>query len=48
MNELIKQKSKIFGPGSSDKKKTKWQEAVNNEACKLAMEELLLVHNRDN
>ena len=48
MDEVIKEKSKIFGRGSRDKKTTKWQEAVNDEARKLAMEEPLLVHNRGN
>ena len=32
MDEVIKEKSKIFGRRSSDKKMTKWQEAVSNEA----------------
>ena len=47
MDEVIKKITKIFGQGSGDKK-IKWQEAVNNEASELAMEEQLLVHNRGN
>ena len=40
-DEVIKQESKIFG--KDGKKITKWQEAVNEEAWKLATEEPVLV-----
>lgn len=45
---MIKEKSKIFGRGSSDKKVTKWQAAINDEACKLVMEEPVLALSRGN
>ena len=46
--DVLKEKSKIFGVGSSNKTITKWQAAVNDEAYKLAMEDPALVLNRGN